>query len=54
MGDETLVHNYLTERRLAAGLPAHILLGDETLRGEEPTPGAVFSSGDRGFGSRCL
>lgn len=54
MGDETLVHNYLKERRLAAGLPAHILQWDETLRGGQPTPCAVFSSGDRGFGSRCL
>ncbi len=43
MGDEALVHNYITERRLAGRLPDKILIWDETLRDGEQTPGVAFT-----------
>ena len=39
MGDEELVHNYLTERKLAGHLPERITFWDETLRDGEQAPG---------------
>jgi len=43
MGDESLVHNYLVERRLVERLPEKITLWDETLRDGEQTPGVAFT-----------
>ncbi len=43
MGDESLVHNYLTERRLAERLPERIVVWDETMRDGEQTPGVAFT-----------
>ena len=43
MGDEALVHNYITERNLAGKLPERIVLWDETLRDGEQTPGVAFT-----------
>ncbi len=43
MGDEELVHNYLTERKLAGHLPERITFWDETLRDGEQTPGVAFT-----------
>ena len=43
MGDQALVHNYLTERRLAANLPQKVLIWDETMRDGEQTPGVAFT-----------
>jgi len=43
MGDESLVHNYIVERKLAGRLPENITLWDETLRDGEQTPGVAFT-----------
>ncbi len=43
MADETLVHNYIVEHKLAANLPEKIVLWDETMRDGEQTPGVAFS-----------
>ena len=43
MPDEALVHNYITERGLAANLPEKILIWDETMRDGEQTPGVAFT-----------
>ncbi len=43
MGDEDLVHNYITERKLAHGLPTKIVFWDETMRDGEQTPGVAFT-----------
>ncbi len=47
MGDEALVHNYITERKLAGHLPEKILLWDETLRDGEQTPGVAFTPDEK-------
>ncbi len=43
MGDEELVHNYITERKLADRLPDPVIFWDETMRDGEQTPGVAFS-----------
>jgi isopropylmalate/homocitrate/citramalate synthase len=43
MQDEHLVHNYLTEQRLAANVPGKVLIWDETMRDGEQTPGVAFT-----------
>lgn len=41
--EERLVHNYIVEAGLAAGLPTTVRIWDETLRDGEQTPGVAFT-----------